>query len=114
MQKTLDDINIIMDNAKHDAVKRQQMLNKTKNKVFKMHIYSPLGFLQDFDLPPKKEKPTYIELYSKKPPNIAPKIFDDNALETEFNLNNSFENANPENKIGKAKIRGNTKLIILF
>ena len=62
----------------------------------------------------KKENPKYIELYSKKPPNIAPKIFDDNALETEFNLNNSFENANPENKIGKAKIKGNTKLIIFF
>ena len=62
----------------------------------------------------KKESPKYIELYSKKPPNIAPKIFDDNALGTEFNLNNSFENANPENKIGKAKIKGNTKLIIFF
>ena len=27
----------------------------------------------------KKERPKYIELYSKKPPNIAPKIFDDKA-----------------------------------
>ena len=38
----------------------------------------------------KEDKPKYIELYSKKPPNIAPKIFADKAWATDFNFINSF------------------------
>ncbi len=62
----------------------------------------------------KKENPKYIELYSKKPPNMAPKMFADNACEIEFNLNNSFENAKPEKSIGSAKISGNNTLTMSF
>ena len=62
----------------------------------------------------KNEKPKYIELYSRKPPNMAPKIFEDKACEIEFNLNNSFENAIPEKSIGSAKISGKNTLLISF
>ena len=62
----------------------------------------------------KKDNPKYMELYSKKPPNMAPNIFAESALETEFILNNSFEKAIPENKIGNARVSGNTNLIISF
>ena len=57
----------------------------------------------------KDENPKYIELYSKNPPSIAPRIFADIACEAEFNFDNSFENAIPENKIGEANIKGNSK-----
>ncbi len=49
----------------------------------------------------KDPKPKYIELYSKNPPNIAPKIFADNAWDAELIFTISFEKAIPENKIGK-------------
>ena len=58
----------------------------------------------------KDPKPKYIELYSKNPPSIAPKILADIACEAEFSLDNSFENAIPENKIGKVNIKGKNKL----
>ena len=47
--------------------------------------------------------PKYIELYSNKPPNKAPKIFEDKATDDEFNSFSSEENANPEKKIGIVK-----------
>ena len=59
----------------------------------------------------KLEKPKYIELYSRKPPTIAPKIFEDKAWETDCNFNNSLEKAMPENKIGSVSVIG---IIILF
>ena len=51
----------------------------------------------------KKDNPKYIELYSKKPPNIAPNILDDKAFGTELIFNNSLEKARPENNIGNDK-----------
>ena len=59
----------------------------------------------------KLEKPKYIELYSKKPPSIAPKILDDKACEIDCNFNNSLEKAIPENRIGSVNIIG---IIILL
>jgi len=49
-------------------------------------------------------KPKYIELYSKNPPIIAPIILDEKATDKDDDYFNSFENANPEKKIGKVKI----------
>ena len=49
-------------------------------------------------------KPKYIELYSKNPPIIAPSIFEEKAIATEDDFFNSFENANPEKKMGKVNI----------
>ena len=46
-------------------------------------------------------KPKYIELYSKNPPIIAPIILEEKATVIDDDLFNSFENANPEKKIGK-------------
>ncbi len=57
----------------------------------------------------KDDKPKYIELYSKKPPNIAPRIFEDKAFGTELILFNSLENASPENNKGKDSIIGTNK-----
>ena len=54
-------------------------------------------------------KPKYIELYSKNPPNIAPRIFDDKAFGTELILFNSLEKASPENNRGKESIIGTNK-----
>ena len=45
-----------------------------------------------------------MELYSRKPPVIAPSIFEEKATVTEDVFFNSFENANPEKKIGKVSI----------
>ena len=45
--------------------------------------------------------PKYIELYSKKPPIMAPIILEENATVIDGDLFNSFENANPEKNIGK-------------
>tara|TARA_B100000745_G_C19782756_1_gene256465 strand:+ start:192 stop:485 length:294 start_codon:yes stop_codon:yes gene_type:complete len=59
--------------------------------IMKANIYSDL-------------KPKYIELYSRKPPSIAPKIFEKKATDKDDVFFNSFENANPEKKIGKVKI----------
>ena len=56
-------------------------------------------------------KPKYIELYSRKPPSIAPSIFEEKATVTEDVFFNSFENANPEKKMGKVSI---TVIINLF
>ena len=46
-------------------------------------------------------KPKYIELYSSNPPIIAPIILEEKATVIDDDLFNSFENANPEKKIGK-------------
>ena len=54
----------------------------------------------------KELKPKYIELYSKKPPNMAPKILADKACEVDFIFNISFENAIPENSIGDVNNMG--------
>ena len=53
-----------------------------------------------------RAKPKYIELYSINPPNIAPNILDDKAIETVFSTESCLENANPEKKIGIVKIKG--------
>ena len=55
----------------------------------------------------KDLKPKYIELYSNKPPNIAPRILEDNAIPTNFSWDNCFEKAIPEKNIGTVKIAGN-------
>ena len=44
-----------------------------------------------------------MELYSTNPPNNAPRIFEDNAIETELSFLSSEENAKPEKKIGIVK-----------
>ena len=43
-----------------------------------------------------------MELYSSKPPTIAPKILHDKALAVEPYLTNSFEKAKPEKKNWKS------------
>ena len=37
---------------------------------------------------------------------MAPNIFDDKAILTDFSIDSSFEKANPEKKIGIVKIAG--------
>ena len=53
-------------------------------------------------------------MYSRKPPNIAPRIFADKACEAEFNLEISLEKARPENKSGKVRTNGNSILNIFW
>ena len=57
-------------------------------------------------------KPKYIELYSRKPPSIAPSIFEKKATDIDDDFFNSFENANPEKKIGKVNITVISSLLI--
>ena len=57
-------------------------------------------------------KPKYIVLYSKKPPSIAPNIFEKKATDIDDDFFNSFENANPEKKIGKVNITVISSLLI--
>ena len=59
-------------------------------------------------------KPKYIELYSSKPPTIAPNMLHDKALAVDPYLTNSLEKANPEKKTGNVKTIGikNFKRII--
>ena len=47
-----------------------------------------------------------MELYSNSPPNIAPRIFEDNAIEIVFSIESCLENANPEKKIGIVSTTG--------
>ncbi len=51
-------------------------------------------------------KPKYIELYSIRPPKIAPKIFEDKATPTDLSTESSLEKAKPEKKIGTVNIAG--------
>ena len=60
----------------------------------------------------KDPNPKYIELYSRKPPNIAPKIFADKACDVELIFKISFENAIPEKRIGKVSNNGYIRLSI--
>ena len=45
-------------------------------------------------------------MYSSKPPNIAPNIFEESAILTDFSIDNCFEKASPEKKIGIVKTVG--------
>ena len=51
----------------------------------------------------KNLKPKYIELYSRKPPSIAPSRLADNAPPIVTDLASSDENTNPENRIGSVR-----------
>ena len=54
----------------------------------------------------KNLKPKYIELYSSKPPTMAPSMLHDKALAVDPYLTNSLENASPEKNTGNVKTIG--------